>query len=122
LSEKIDLGSGEEIRDWTSKAGFDVVNLESDAPRFFQPSFAPASGPVDLYTVEHTFFAGPGQPMVSVKRFLRSTSAEGALQHYLQEPRERSGGTDEQTLGFRLYMKPGANSGEAIRVAKAPGG
>ena len=122
MSEKIDLHSGEEIRDWTSKIGFDVVNLESDAPRFFQPRFAPTPGPMALFTVEHTFFAGPGQPMVSVKRFFRSTSAEEALQQYLQEPKERSAGTEEQGLGFRVHMKPGATGGEAIKVAKVAGG
>jgi hypothetical protein len=121
MSEKIDLNNGEEIRDWTNKIGFDVVNLESDAPRFFQPRFAPTPGPMSLFMVEHTFFASPSQPAVSVKRIFRSTNAEGALQQYLQEPRERSSGTDEQGLGFKVHMKPGATGGEAIRVAKVPG-
>jgi hypothetical protein len=122
MSERIDLHSGEEIRDWADKNGFDVVNLESDAPRFFQPRFMPAAGPMVLFAVEHTFFARPDQPLVSVKRFFRSASAEGALQQYLQEPKERSAGTDEQGLGFRVHMKPGATGGEAIRVAKVAGG
>ncbi len=122
MSEKIDLQNGEEIREWTKKIGFDEVNLESDAPRFFQPRFAPAPGPLTLFTVEHTFFAGTGQPMVSVRRFFRSTSAEGALQQYLQEPKDRSGGTDEQGLGFKVHLKPGATSGESIKVAKVIAG
>jgi hypothetical protein len=121
MSEKIDLHSGEEIRDWTSKNGFDVVNLESDSPRFFQPRFTPTPGPMALFAVEHTFFAGPSQPVVSVKRFFRSTSAEGALQQYIQEPKERSAGADEHGLVFRLHLKPGATNGEAIGVSKLAG-
>jgi hypothetical protein len=121
MSEKIDLQSGDEIRDWAGKTGFDVVSMESDAPRFFQPRFTPTPGPLALFTVEHTFNAGPGQPMVSVKRFFRVTSAEAALQQYLREPKERSAGTDETGVGFRVHLKPGTNSGEAIKVVKVAG-
>ena len=121
MSEKIDLQSGEEIREWAGKTGFDVVSLESDAPRFFQPSFTPAPGPLALFVVEHTFNASPGQPMVSVKRFFRVTSAEGALLQYLREPKERSAGTDETGVVFRVHMKPGTFGGEAIKVTKVAG-
>jgi hypothetical protein len=121
MSEKIVLHSGEEITDWTEKIGFDEVNLESDAPRFFQPRFTSPPGPLFLFSVEHTFFAGPGQPAVSVKRTFRSSNAEDALQQYLREPKERTAGTDEQSVGFRVHLKPGATGSETISVARIAG-
>jgi hypothetical protein len=120
MSEQINLRSGEEIRDWAKKNGFDVVNLESDAPRFFQPRFTPTSGPLLLFSVEHIFLTKEGQPMVSVKRVIRSISADDALYQYFQEPREHSAGSDEYSVGFRIHMKPGSNDNEVIAVVKHP--
>jgi hypothetical protein len=118
MSEQLELRSGSEIRDWAKKNGFDVVNLESDAPRFFQPRFTPMPGPMLLFSIEHTYLTKDGQPMVSVNRIIRSTSAEDALYQYFQEPKERSSGSAEYSVGFRVHMKPGANDNEAIVVIK----
>lgn len=121
MSEQLELHGGWEIRDWAKKNGFDVVNLESDAPRFFEARFTPTPGPMLLFSVEHTYFASERQPMVSVMQYFRATSAEDALQQYLREPKERSFGSAEQRVGFRVHMKPGATDSEAIAVVKQRG-
>ena len=118
MSERIKLDNGQQIRDWASTNGFDVVSLESDAPRFFQPRFTAGPGPMSLFNVEHTYLADASRPMVSLKRVFRATSAEDALQQYLREPKERVGGEAEGRVGFRLHLKAGATEGETIAVTK----
>ena len=56
--------------------------------------------------------------MVSVKRVIRSTSAEDALYQYLKEPKEHSAGNAEYSVGFKVHIKPGANDNETITVVK----
>lgn len=122
MSEHIDLHSGEEIRDWMRKNGFDIVRVESeDAPRFFQPRFTPTSGTTFLFSIEHTYCTDEGRPMVSVKRMFRATSAEDALQQYLLEGKERLCGRGEQQVGFKLHVKPGSSDKETITVVKREG-
>ena len=118
MSDRVGLKNGEEIRDWASKNGFDVVNLDSDGPRFFQSRFTPTSGPLVLFSVEHAYLTKDSQPMVSLKRLIRSTSAEDALYQYFQEPKERSAGSAEHMVAFRIHLKPGATDNEAITVVK----
>ena len=118
MSEQISLYNGREIRDWIEKNGFDVLSPESGAPRFFQPRFTPAAGPTYLFSVEHTYSSGDGQPMISVDRVFRATSAEDALQQYLRESKGRFHGTGEERVGFRLHLKPGSADREAIAVVK----
>jgi hypothetical protein len=121
MSERIELHSGEEIRDWAKRNGFDVVDLDPGAPRFFQPMFTPVAGPMLLFSVEHTYLTNQGFPMVSVKRTFRATSAEDALIQYLREPKDRSAGQGEHSVGFIAHTKPGSGDREAIIVSKAPG-
>ena len=121
MSERIILGTGSEIREWAAKNGFDVVDLESDGPRFFQPRFVPTPGPMLLFTVEHTYFTNDGQPMVSVKRIIRSASAEDALYQYFREPKERSAGEAEHLVSFKTHAKPGDCDNESITVIKHAG-
>jgi hypothetical protein len=119
MSERIDLRSGEEIRDWARENEFDIVDLESeDTPRFFQRKFTPQPGPIVLFGVEHAYYTDNGRPMVSVKRVFRASSAEEALQQYLLEPKERSCGRAEQQVSFKLYVRPGGGQREAISVTK----
>jgi hypothetical protein len=120
MSERLSLRKGDEIRDWANKNGFDVVSFDPDAPRFFQPRFTPATGPMFLFDVEHTYLGDQGKQMVSVKRVFRATTAEDALQQYLREPKERSAGSAEEKVGFRLHLKAGATEGETITVTKQP--
>jgi len=58
--------------------------------------------------------------VVSLKRVFRATSAEDALQQYLREAKERSGGTAEEKVGFRLHLKAGATGAETISVTRQP--
>lgn len=118
MSERIRLDGGVQIRDWAARNGFDVVSFDSDAPRFFQPRFTPGPGPMLLYDVEHTYLTASGQPMVTVKRTFRATSAEDALQQYLRESKDRSAGNAEGAVGFKLHLKAGAAENEAVSVAK----
>jgi hypothetical protein len=104
------------------KNGFDVVNADSDGPRFFQPRFMPGAGPQLLFNVEHTFFADEKLPVVSVKRTFRATSAEDALLQYLREPKQRSNGDGEALVAFSLHAKPGSTARESIVVGKQQGG
>jgi hypothetical protein len=121
MSERIDLRSGQEIRDWISKNGVDIVNLDSDAPRFLQPKFMPSPGPMLLFAVEHTYLTTEEKAMVSLRRAFRATSAEDALQQYLREPKERSFGRGDQMVGFTLHDKPGRGDREALTVVKVLG-
>ncbi len=118
MSETISLHTGQEIRQWMEKTGFDVVASESDGPRFFQPRFMPGAGPQLLFTVEHTFSSEKGSPLVTVKRAFHATSAEDALQQYLREPKDRSSGTAEAIVAFSLLSKPGSTDREAVLVTK----
>jgi len=121
MSENISLHSGPEIRLWMEKNGFDVVNADSDGPRFFQPRFMAGAGPQLLFFVEHTFFADERLPIVSVKRTFRATSAEDALLQYLREPKERSNGSGEGLVAFSVHAKPGSTGRESIVVGKQQG-
>ncbi len=121
MSETIGLRTGQEIRLWMEKTGFDVVAADSDGPRFFQPRFMPGAGPQLLFSVEHTFSSEKGAPLVTLKRAYRATSAEDALLQYLREPKDRSSGTAETMVGFSLLSKPGATDRESIVVAKHQG-
>jgi hypothetical protein len=118
MSEKIDLKNSTEIRDWIQKNGFDVVSLESDSPRFFQPRFTPSPGPLLLYKVEHTFLLSKAQPTVSVQQNIRAASAEDALFRYLQEPKEHATGSAEYHLGFTVHHKPGTTDFETISISR----
>ena len=119
MSEKIELSSGQQIQDWSEKNGFGViVNADPDAPRFFQGRAPVTPGPIQLYSVEHSFMNTDVQPMVTVKRIFRASSAEDALYQYYREPKERSAGNREDRVGFALNSKPGSWANEAILVAK----
>jgi hypothetical protein len=118
MSERISLPNAQEIREWGKNNGFDEVNLESDSPRFFQQKFTATPGPQLLFMIEHVFKTAEGQPLVSVKRVLRATTAEDALHQYFQEPRERTGGNEEYSVGFKVHAKPGAGGNETITVMK----
>ncbi len=121
MSERVDLHSGDEIRDWAKRHGYDVVSLDPSAPRFFEPRFTPEPGPMLLFALEHTYMTGEGRPMVTVKRAFRATSAEDALLQYLREPKDRSSGQGEQRVGFTLHTKPGSGDREAVTVIRAQG-
>ncbi len=119
MSDKIELRNGQQIREWASRNGFDVlVAPDPDAPRFFEPR-STAGGPLELYSVEHRFQNG-NQTIVTLKRVIRASSAEDALYQYFREPKERSAGNYEYRVGFVLSVKPGTTDGEAISVAKQP--
>jgi hypothetical protein len=120
MSEKIELRNGKQIREWTTRSGYDVVNLDPDAPRFFEPRFTTTAGPMLLFSLEHTFHGLEGAPMVTLKRVLRATTAEDALFLYFREPKERSSGNYEYRVGFALHTKPGETENESIVVAKMP--
>lgn len=116
MAEHLELRNSQEIKDWISKNSYDIVNLDSEAPHFFQPRFTVASGPMQIFGVQHTYLKNDGYPMVSVQRSFRATSAEDALRQYLRESKERSLGGSEERVGFRLYMKAGSWDYEAINV------
>jgi len=59
MSERIRLDSGEQIRDWASKNGFDVVSFDSDAPRFFQPGSRPVPAPWSCSILNTPIWARP---------------------------------------------------------------
>lgn len=118
MSERIDLQSSSAIKDWIQKNGFDVVNLESDSPRFFQTRFTPSAGPQVLFKVEHTFLLAKGQPLVTVKRNIRAADAEDALFQYLQGSKEHGTGNEEHYVGFVMHLKPGASDLENISVTR----
>jgi len=120
MSERIELRNGKQIREWATKSGFNVVNLEPEAPRFFEPRFIPTSGPMLLFSLEHTFLTGDGKPMVTLQRILRAAAAEDALHQYFREPKERSSGNYEYRVGFALHTKPGDTESESIVVTKMP--
>ena len=116
MSEHLELQSSKEIRDWIDKNGFDIVNLDSEAPRFFQPKYTVAVGPMHIYGIQHTYLTNEGHPLVSVQRSFSAPDAEDAFQQYLQEPKERSFGGGEERVGFKLYMKPGAWENETVSI------
>lgn len=118
MTEQITLQSSWEIRDWIQKNGFDVVSLESDAPRFFHSKFTPSPGPQMLFKIEHTYLLAKGQPMITVKQNIRAANAEDALYRYLQGPKEHSTGNDEHYLGFVMHLKPGSSDQENISVIR----
>ena len=120
MSERIELRNGQQIRDWATQNGFDVVNLDPDAPRFFQTKFIPTPGPMQLFSIEHNFLTADAQPMVTLKRIVRATAAEDALYQYFREPKERSAGNYEYRVGFAIHTKPGVTDREAIIVTKMP--
>ncbi len=120
MSDRIDLRDGQQIREWATKNGFDVVSLDSEAPRFFGAIFTASDGPALLFSVEHSFLTTGAQPTVTLKRIVRAVSAEDALYQYFREPRERSSGNSEFRVGFTTHARPGATDGEAIMVAKLP--
>ena len=118
MSDRIDLRNGQQISEWATKNGFDIVSFDSDAPRFFGVGFVPSAGPALLFSVEHSFLTSGAQPMVTLKRIVRAASAEDALYQYFREPKERSSGNFEFRVGFTTHAKPGATDCEAIVVAK----
>ena len=118
MSEKIVLKSGKDIRDWAQNNSFDVVDVDFGSPRFFQARFTPTAGPMLLFAVEHTYFTDDGKPLVTVRRVLRSTDAEGALHQYLYGARDQSAGAGEYAVGFKTHMRPGASDGEAISLVR----
>jgi hypothetical protein len=120
MSEHLELHGGPEIRDWIGENGFDIIDIDPDAPRFFQPRFTPEAGPFLLFGVQHTYLMGSGQPLVSLQRSFRATSAEDALRQYLHEPRERSSGLTEQRVGFELHVRPGTSDDETVIVFREP--
>ena len=117
MSERIVLRSGGEIREWVRNNSFDIVDIDSDSPKFFQSRFTPSPGPTLLFTVEHTYLTEDRKPLVTLKRSIRSTNAEDGLLQYLREPAERSAGDAEHKVGFKIHMKPGASEEEIITVA-----
>jgi len=121
MSEHLELRNSQEIRDWINRNSYDVVNLDSESPRFFQPRFTVASGPMQMFGVQHTYLQDDEQPIVSLQRSFRAISAEDALRQYLRESKERSSGMGEDRVGFRLYMKAGSRDYETIKVFKESG-
>ena len=121
MSDNIELRSGQQIKDWAAKNGFDVVvNPDLDAPRFFQSRSPATPGPIQLFSVEHSFLKTDTKPMVTLRRVFRASSADDALYQYFREPKERSAGNDEYNVGFTLHVKPGTVENESILVAKLP--
>jgi hypothetical protein len=118
MSEKISLNNSEEIKKWALQNGFDTVNLDLDAPRFFQSRMPQGSGSMALFSIEHIFLNKDNKPVVSLKRVIRSISAEDALYQYMKESSERRSGKDEFSVGFKTYLKPGYSDSEAIKVAR----
>ena len=120
MSERIELANGQQIRGWATKNGFDVVNLDPEAPRFFDARFTPTPGAVQLFSVEHSYLTADGKPMITLKRVVRAATAEDALYLYFREPKERSAGDEEYRVGFAVHSKPVATDREMMVVAKLP--
>ena len=116
MSEHLELRNSQEIRDWIDSNRYDVVDLDLETPRFFQPKFTMTPGPMQIFGVQHTYLKDDEQPIVSVQRSFMATSAEDALRQYLRESKERSLVRNEERVGFRLYMKAGSWDYEVINV------
>jgi hypothetical protein len=118
MSEYIELKNSLEIRDWVNSNSYDIVSIDSEAPRFFQPRFMVTPGQMQIFGVQHTFLKDDKNPLVSLQRSFRATSAEDALRQYLQESKERSFGGGEERVGFKLFIKAGSWDYETINVFK----
>ena len=79
MSEHLELRNSQEIRDWIDSNNYDVIDLDQEAPRFFQPKFTMTPGPMQIFGVQHTYLKDDEQPLVSVQRSFMAMSAEDAL-------------------------------------------